>query len=173
MVAPQLTQPPSYAGTLDGKGLRFAVVIGRFNALIAERLLAGAQDVLLRHGVASDAIEVTWVPGAFEIPLAARRLARSGRYDALVCLGAVIRGSTPHFDYVAGQAARGIAQAAWDSDVPVAFGVLTCDTVDQALDRAGLKAGNKGCDAALVALEMARLWQVLPKAAAAAKTRGS
>ena len=147
------------------------IVVARFNALVAGRLLEGALDTLHRHGVAADAIDVAWVPGAFEIPLVAKRLALSGRYDALICLGAVIRGATPHFDYVAGQAAAGVAQVALTTQVPVAFGVLTCDNVEQALDRAGLKAGNKGADAALTALEMAQLGRLLPPVAAESQQR--
>jgi 6,7-dimethyl-8-ribityllumazine synthase len=151
-----------FEGSLVGSGLRVALVCGRFNAFITDRLLDGARDGLRRHGVANDP-DVAWVPGAFEMPLVARRLAQSGRYDAVICLGAVIRGSTPHFDHVASQAASGIARASLDADLPVVFGVLTTDTIEQAVERAGTKAGNKGYDAAVTAIEMAQLLKVLPK----------
>lgn len=151
-----------YEGSLSGDGLRIAIVAGRFNDLITERLLSGARDGLLRHGVAEDAIDLAWVPGSFEVPLAARRLACSGRYDAVICLGAVIRGATAHFDFVAGQAASGVARAALDSDVPVIFGILTTESIDQAIERAGAKAGNKGYEAAQSAIEMANLLRHLP-----------
>ena len=137
---------------------RFVLVAGRFNGFVVEALVNGARDALVRHGVAEDAIDLVRVPGAWEIPLAARRLAKSGNYAAVIALGAVIRGATPHFDYVAGEAAKGLAAAAHDSGVPVAFGVLTTDTIEQAIERAGTKAGNKGADAALAALEMANLY---------------
>ncbi len=142
-------------GVLDARGVRFAIVLGRFNSLIGERLLEGAIDCLDRHGADADAITVVRVPGAFEIPLVAARLAAHEQYDAVICLGAVIRGSTPHFEYVANEAAKGIAQAAMNSQKPVIFGVLTCDTIEQALERAGTKAGNKGWDAAMAAIETA------------------
>ncbi len=150
-----------FEGVLAGAGLRFAIVASRFNSFITERLLEGARDAFRRHGVEAP-VDIAWVPGTFEIPLVARRLARSGRYDAICCLGAVIRGGTPHFDYVAQQMSRGIAQASWDSDVPVIMGVLTTDSVEQAIERAGSKAGNKGFDAAVSAIEMARLCKSLP-----------
>ena len=152
-------------GKLTADGLKVAIVVSRFNAFVTEKLLDGAMDTLVRHGAAAGDVTVAWVPGAFEIPLVARRLAASGTHDAVLCLGAVIRGATPHFDYVAAQAASGIAQAAWDTGVPVAFGVLTTDTVDQAVERAGSKAGNKGSDAALTAMEMVQLMRGLPKEA--------
>ena len=136
---------------------RFAIVAGRFNGFVVEPLVAGARDVLVRHGVKDDAIELIRVPGAWEIALAANKVASSGKYAAVIALGAVIRGSTPHFDYVAGECAGGIARIALESGVPIAFGVLTTDTAEQAVDRAGGKAGNKGADAALVAIEMANL----------------
>ncbi|TVR56950.1 MAG: 6,7-dimethyl-8-ribityllumazine synthase [Spirochaetaceae bacterium] len=142
-------------GVLDARGVRFAIVLGRFNSLIGERLLEGAIDCLDRHGADADAITVVRVPGAFEIPLVAARLAAHEQYDAVICLGAVIRGSTPHFEYVANEAAKGIAHAALNSGKPVIFGVLTCDTIEQALERAGTKAGNKGWDAAMAAIETA------------------
>ena len=150
-------------GRLRGDGLRVAVVCSRFNDLVTERLLAGARDGLVRHGVDEGSITVVEVPGAFEVPLAALRLASSGEYDAVVCLGAVIRGATPHFDLVAGQCAAGVQRAQLDTGVPVIFGVLTTDTVEQALDRAGGKAGNKGFDAAVAAIDMADVVRQLPK----------
>jgi 6,7-dimethyl-8-ribityllumazine synthase len=151
-----------YEGRLLGAGLRIAVVVSRFNNFITERLLEGALDGLRRHGVERD-VDVAWVPGTFEMPLVARRLAASGNYDAVCCLGAVIRGGTPHFEYVATQVSRGVAQAAWDTDVPVIFGVLTTDTIEQAIERAGTKAGNKGFEAATAAIEMAQLTKSLPQ----------
>ena len=141
---------------------RFALVAARFNSLVVERLVAGALDALKRHGVADDAIDVVRVPGSYEIPPVAKRLAGSGKYAAVICLGAVIRGDTDHYDHVAGTAASGIAQAALATGVPVIFGVLTCDTLEQALNRAGAKAGNKGFDAALTAIEMTNLIHQLP-----------
>ena len=147
----------TYEGKLGGKGLRFALVVGRFNELISTRLYEGALDCLRRHDVADGDVDTAWVPGAFEMPLVAKRLATSGKYDAVVCLGAVIRGGTPHFDYVAGEAAKGIAKVSLDSGVPVVFGVLTTDTIEQAIERAGTKAGNKGFDAAVAAIEMVNL----------------
>lgn len=152
----------TYEGMLNGKGMKFGLIVGRFNELISSRLYEGALDCLRRHEVAEEDIDVAWVPGAFEMPLVAKRLAGSGAYDAVVCLGAVIRGSTPHFDYVAGEAAKGIAKVSLDSGVPVVFGVLTTDTIEQAVERAGTKAGNKGWSAAATALEMANLGRVLP-----------
>ncbi len=152
----------TYEGKLSGRGLRFGIVAGRFNEFISTRLLDGALDALRRHDVNDDDVEVAWVPGAFELPLIAQRLATSGRYDAVICLGAVIRGGTPHFDYVAAETAKGIAKVSLDSGVPVIFGVLTTDTVEQAVERAGTKAGNKGWAAAMSALEMANLLRELP-----------
>jgi 6,7-dimethyl-8-ribityllumazine synthase len=149
---------PEFSGAPRGQGRRCAVVVSRFNEVITQRLLDGALDALVRHGVAFDDVDVFWVPGAWELPAAARRVAGSERYDALVALGAVIRGDTPHFDYVAGEASRGLALASADFDVPIAFGVLTCDTMEQAEARAGGEHGNKGWDAALAALEMADLF---------------
>jgi 6,7-dimethyl-8-ribityllumazine synthase len=148
-------------GRLDGAGLRVGVVCARFNDLITERLLAGARDGLVRNGVDDDAVTVAWVPGSFEIPLVARTLAASGRFDAVICLGAVIRGATGHYEQVANQCAAGIARAALDSGVPVIFGVLTTDTIEQAIERAGTKAGNKGFEAALGAIETVRVLQQL------------
>lgn len=146
-----------YEGDLNASGLRFGIVVSRFNEFITGRLLAGAEDAIRRHGGNPDQVEVAWVPGAFEIPLVARAMASSGRFDAVVCLGAVIRGATAHFDYVAGEAAKGVAQVMMNTGVPVAFGVLTTDTIEQAIERAGSKAGNKGWEAAAAAIEMANL----------------
>jgi 6,7-dimethyl-8-ribityllumazine synthase len=159
---PGSKEPRFVTGTLVGTGMRFGVVAGRFNSFITDKLLEGALDAFARHGVELDRVDVAWVPGAFEIPLVARRMAKSGQYDAVVCLGAVIRGATPHFDHVANAAARGVAQAAWESDVPVIFGVLTVDTIEQAIERAGTKAGNKGFDAAVAAIETAQVLKKLP-----------
>jgi 6,7-dimethyl-8-ribityllumazine synthase len=144
-------------GDFDGQGLRFAIVAGRFNSFIVDHLVKGAVDALQRHGVEAKAIDLVQVPGAFEIPLAVQRLAAAKQYDALIALGCVIRGATPHFEYVAGECAKGIAAVALKFDLPVAFGVLTVDTLEQAVERAGTKAGNKGAEAALSALEMAGL----------------
>jgi 6,7-dimethyl-8-ribityllumazine synthase len=152
----------TFEGKLSGKGLKFALIVGRFNELISGQLLQGAQDNLRRHDVAETDVDVAWVPGAFEMPLIAERMARSGSYDAVICLGAVIRGGTPHWEYVAGEAAKGIAKVSLDTGVPVVFGVLTTDTIDQAIERAGTKAGNKGWAAATSALEMANLLRALP-----------
>jgi 6,7-dimethyl-8-ribityllumazine synthase len=142
---------------LTGHGRHIGIVVARFNEFISGKLLDGARDGLVRHEVAEDDIDVAWVPGSFEIPLVAQRMARSGRYDAVNCLGAVIRGATPHFDYVAAEVSKGIANVALATGVPVIFAVLTTDTIEQAIERAGTKAGNKGFDAALTALEMANL----------------
>lgn len=143
-----------FSGKLQGNEGRFGIVVGRFNESITRQLLAGARDCLVRHGVADDRIEAVWVPGAWEIPLAVRALARSGRFSAVIALGAVIRGATPHFDYVAGGVSSGVGSVALETGVPAIFGVLTTDSIEQALERAGTKAGNKGWDAALAALEM-------------------
>jgi 6,7-dimethyl-8-ribityllumazine synthase len=153
----------TYTGKLNGRGLRVALICARFNDLITERLLAGALDSLQRHDVDDDSITVAWVPGAFELPVVAKRLAASGDYDAIVCLGAVIRGATGHYEQVANHCAAGIARASLDTGVPVIFGVLTTDTIEQAIERAGAKAGNKGADAAASAIEMADLLRQLPK----------
>ena len=150
-------------GRLDGSGMRIALVCGRFNDLITERLLTGATDALVRHGVDAASISVVWVPGAFEVPLVARELAASGRYDAVVCLGAVIRGATGHYDQVANTTAAGVARASLDTGVPVIFGVLTTDTIEQALERAGTKAGNKGAESAVTAIEMVDLLRQIAK----------
>jgi len=155
--------PRQLQAKASGDGLRIGVAVARFNQSVTDRLLAGALEALVRHGVADDAIDVATVPGAFELPLCAQRLAVSGRYDALVCLGAVVRGQTPHFDYVAGEAARGVADVARRYDLPVAFGVLTTDTIEQALARAGGEHGNKGYEAAVTALEMVQVLRVVQK----------
>jgi 6,7-dimethyl-8-ribityllumazine synthase len=153
----------SYEASVDASRLRFAIVVGRFNHLISARLLEGCRDELLRRGANDDDLHVAWVPGAFEIPLAARTLAASGRYDAIIALGAVIRGGTPHFDYVCHGVTDGVREVMRDTSVPVAFGVLTVDDVAQALERAGGEHGNKGAEAALAAIEMARLCARLSK----------
>jgi 6,7-dimethyl-8-ribityllumazine synthase len=144
-------------GDLTGQGLKFAIVIGRFNELVTGHLLSGALDALRRHGVADDDVTVAWVPGSFEIPIAAKKLAETGQYGAVICLGAVIRGETDHYDHVAGSVTSGIAQVGLQTGVPIIFGILTTDTVEQALNRAGLKAGNNGHHAAVAAIEMASL----------------
>jgi len=148
-------------GSLEGAGLRIAVLLSRFNEMIGDRLLEGAVSALGRRGVRARDLLVVKVPGAFELPVVARRLAKSGRYDAIVCLGAVVRGETPHFEYVAGEASRGIARVSYETGVPVLFGVLTTDSVEQAMDRAGGRHGNKGVEAAEGAIEMARLLRAL------------
>ena len=154
-------QPKTIEGELLARDLRFAILASRFNEFVVEPLIRGALDAFRRHGVADKQIDIVRVPGAFDIPIVARKLALAQRYEALVALGCVIRGQTPHFDYVAGECAGGIARIALESGVPIAFGVLTTDTAEQAVDRAGGKAGNKGADAALVALEMANLMRRL------------
>lgn len=146
-----------YEGNLVVKELKFGIVVGRFNEFIGGKLLNGAIDALKRHGAEENDIEITWVPGAFEIPLVAKKLAASKKYDAVICLGAVIRGSTPHFDYVSSEVTKGIANVSLETGVPVIFGVLTTDTIEQAIERAGTKSGNKGYDAAVTAIEMANL----------------
>ncbi len=144
-------------GKLTAKGKKFGVVISRFNDLISSQLLLGAQDCLVRHECKQDDITVAWVPGSFEIPLVAKKMANSKNYDAVICLGAVIRGGTPHFDYIASEVSKGVAQVGLEAGLPVIFGIITADTIEQALERAGTKAGNKGWDAALSAIEMANL----------------
>lgn len=153
--------PKYFEGNLDAKGLKFGILVSRFNSFIGDRLLEGALDALLRHGAEDGDISVARVPGAFEIPLAAKKMAETGRYDAIICLGAVIRGSTPHFDYVAAEVSKGIANVSLDSGVPIAFGVLTTDSIEQAIERAGTKAGNKGFDAAMTAMETVNLFKGL------------
>jgi len=150
-------------GELQAKGLKFGVVVSRFNEFINSKLLEGAEDALVRHWAKDEDIDVVRVPGAFEIPLVAKRLAETGRYDSVICLGAVIRGATPHFDYVASEVSKGIAQAMLETGVPIAFGVVTTDTIEQAVERAGSKSGNKGWDAAMSAIEMAQVMKKLLK----------
>lgn len=146
-----------YEGSLVGKGLKFGIVVSRFNEFITNKLLSGAQDALLRHEVADADIETAWVPGAFEIPVIARKMASGGKYNAVICLGAVIRGSTPHFEYVSAEVSKGVARVSLETGVPVTYGVITADTLEQAIERAGSKAGNRGFDAAVDAIEMANL----------------
>ena len=146
-----------FEGMLLGKGLKFGMVISRFNEFITNKLLDGAQDALLRHGVNEGDIDIAWVPGAFEIPLAAQKLTQTKRYDAVICLGAVIRGATPHFEYIAAEVAKGIAKIGLEAGLPVSYGIITADSLEQAIERAGTKAGNKGFDAAMDAIEMANL----------------
>ena len=150
-----------YVGKLLGEGLKFGVVVARFNDFITSRLLEGAQDALSRHGVREEDIDIAWTPGSFEIPLIAKKMAESGRYDAVVCLGAVIRGGTPHFDYIAAEVSKGIAKVGLDTGLPVILGVVTADTLEQAIERAGTKAGNYGSQAALHAIEMANLGKAI------------
>lgn len=144
-------------GNFNAEKLRFGIIVGRFNEFIGSKLLSGAVDALARHGAKDEQMETVWVPGAFEIPMLAKRMAKSGKYDAVICLGAVIRGNTPHFDLVAAEVAKGIASVSLDTLVPVSFGILTTDNIEQAIERAGTKAGNKGFDAAMTAIEMANL----------------
>jgi len=146
-----------YEGTLLGEGLKFGLVISRFNDFITRRLLEGAQDALLRHGVSQKNIDIAWVPGSFEMPLIAKKLAETKRYDAVICLGAVIRGGTPHFEYIASEVTKGIAKVGLETGLPVIYGVITADTLEQAIERAGTKEGNKGFEAAVNAIEMANL----------------
>lgn len=150
-----------YEGYLISKGLKYGVVVGRFNEFISGKLLSGALDAFKRHGAEDSDVEVAWVPGAFEIPLIAQKMAESGKYDAVITLGAVIRGSTPHFDYVCSEAAKGVSAVALKTGVPTIFGVLTTDSIEQAVERAGTKAGNKGWEAAVTAIEMANLTRSL------------
>jgi len=144
-----------YEGRLISEGLKYGIIVGRFNEFIGDKLLGGALDALKRHGVEENEIEIAWVPGAFEIPIIARKMVKTNKYDAIICLGAIIRGSTPHFDYVSSEVTKGIASVSLETEVPVIFGVLTTDTIEQAIERAGTKAGNKGYDAAVTAIEMA------------------
>ena len=148
-------------GELQAKGLKFAIVVSRFNDFITSKLLDGAKDALLRHGAKEEDIDIARVPGSFEIPLIARKLASKGTYNAVICLGTVIRGATPHFEYVAAEVSKGVAAASMETGVPIAFGVITSDTIEQAVERAGTKSGNKGWDAALTAIEMAQLLKKL------------
>jgi 6,7-dimethyl-8-ribityllumazine synthase len=146
-----------YEGSLVGKGLKFGIVVSRFNEFITNKLLSGAQDALKRHDVAEEDVDIAWVPGAFEIPVVARKMAQSNKYNAVICLGAVVRGSTPHFEYVASEVSKGIAKIGLETGLPVTYGVVTADTLEQAIERAGTKAGNRGFDAAVDAIEMANL----------------
>ncbi|MEW9501790.1 6,7-dimethyl-8-ribityllumazine synthase [Jeotgalibacillus marinus] len=148
-----------YEGHLVGTDLKIAIVVGRFNEFITSKLLGGAEDALKRHGVNDEDVSIAWVPGVFEIPVVAQRLAKSGKYDAVITLGTVIRGATPHFEYVSGEVAKGVANIALNEGLPVIFGVLTTDTIEQAIERAGTKAGNKGWEAATAAIEMASLFK--------------
>jgi 6,7-dimethyl-8-ribityllumazine synthase len=159
------------AGKLDASGMRFGIVVARFNDVVATRLLEGAIDILVRHGADDADITVAWVPGSFEIPLAAQELAAAGNVDAVVCLGVVIRGETPHFDFVAGEASKGVGGVALATRVPTTFGVLTAETMEQAVDRAGGKHGNKGADAALAAVEMVSLLRILRGSGSGSKAR--
>ncbi|MCF7926647.1 MAG: 6,7-dimethyl-8-ribityllumazine synthase [Candidatus Izimaplasma sp.] len=151
----------TFEGKLSAEGLKFNIIVGRFNEFIGSKLLEGAKDALIRHGANETDIDVTWVPGAFEIPLVAKKLATKNSYDSIICLGAVIRGATPHFDYVSNEVTKGVANVSLESGLPVVFGVLTTDTIEQAIERAGTKAGNKGFDAALTGIEMANLLKQL------------
>jgi 6,7-dimethyl-8-ribityllumazine synthase len=153
--------PKFYDAKLIAEGKKFALVVSRFNDFITEKLLSGALDALIRSGAADEDIEVVRVPGAFEIPLVAKKMAKTNRFDAVICLGAVIRGSTPHFDYVSAEVSKGIAMVGMESEVPVIFGVITTDTIEQAIERAGTKAGNKGWNAAIAAVEMANLFKII------------
>lgn len=148
----------TYSANLYSQGKKYAIIVGRFNEFIGSKLLSGAIDALKRHGVKEEEIEIAWVPGAFEIPLAAKKFALSKKYDAVICLGAVIRGATSHFEYVAGEVAKGIAQASLETGLPIIFGVLTTENLEQAIERAGVKSGNKGFDAAITAIEMVNLF---------------
>ena len=152
-----------YEGTLIGTGLKIGIVVSRFNEFITSKLLSGAIDTLGRHGVNNDDIEIAWVPGSFEIPIAADKMASSKKYDAVICLGALIRGATPHFDYIAAEASKGIAQVGMKTGVPTIFGVITTENIEQAIERAGTKSGNKGSDAAISAIEMANLFKEMEK----------
>ena len=147
----------TFEGKLIAEGLRFGIIVGRFNEFIGGKLLSGALDAISRHGGSDDDVDLVWVPGAFEIPVVAKKMAKSGKYDAIICLGAVIRGATPHFDMVAGEVTKGIALVGLETGLPVIFGVLTTDSIEQAIERAGTKGGNKGFDAAVTAIEMANL----------------
>jgi len=150
-----------YEGQLNSSDLKFGIIVGRFNEFIGSKLLDGAIDAIIRHGGKEGNIDIIWVPGAFEIPIVAQKVAKTEKYDAIICLGAVIRGSTPHFDYVASEVAKGVAQVGLKLEVPIVFGVLTTDTIEQAIERAGTKAGNKGFDAAVTAIEMVNLFETL------------
>ena len=150
-----------YEGKLIGKDLKIGIINSRFNEFLTSKLLSGAEDCLLRHDVSPENIEIVWVPGAFEIPLVAQKMAKSGKYDAIICLGCVIRGATSHYDYVCSEVSKGIAKVSLDSELPVIFGIVTTENIEQAIERAGTKAGNKGYDCAMNALEMANLFKSL------------
>lgn len=150
-----------YEGNLTAKGKKFAIVASRFNEFIVNKLVSGAEDAFIRHGVSNDDISLVWVPGAFEIPLTAQKLAKSGKYDAVVCLGTVIRGATSHYDYVCNEVSKGIASVSLNTDIPVIFGIVTTENIEQAIERAGTKAGNKGFDAAVSAIEMVNLFDII------------
>ncbi len=150
-----------YEGKLLAQGKKYFIIVSRFNEFISHQLLEGAKDALLRHGASEADVEMAWVPGAFEIPYVAKKVAEMGKYSAVICLGAIIRGGTPHFEYVASESAKGVAQVAMESGTPVVYGILTTDTIEQAVERAGTKAGNKGYDAAVTAIEMANLYEAL------------
>jgi len=157
--------PKTYEGKLTAEGLNFAIVVSRFNEFITRRLLGGAMDALQRHGADESQVEVAWTPGSFEIPPVAQRLAQTGKYDAVICLGTIIRGATPHFQYVASETAKGIAHVSIQTGVPIIYGIVTADTIEQAVERAGTKSGNRGFDAAVSAMEMANLMRELPRKA--------
>jgi 6,7-dimethyl-8-ribityllumazine synthase len=150
-----------FEGNLNAKGLKFGIVVGRFNEFISSKLLGGAMDALKRHEANDNDIDVVWAPGSYEIPLLAKKMAKSGKYNAVICLGAVIRGATPHFDFVANEVAKGVATVGLETEIPVIFGVLTTDSIEQAIERAGTKSGNKGFDAGMAAIEMANLMKTL------------
>lgn len=150
-----------YEGTLDAKGLKFGLVISRFNNFFTDKLVEGAVDCLVRHGATEANLELTYVPGSFEIPMVAARLIKSGKYDAIICLGAIIRGDTPHFDFIASEASKGIAKLGMKGDIPVIYGLITADTLEQAIERSGTKAGNKGWDAAETAIEMVNIYRAI------------
>ena len=150
-----------FSGKLIGSGLKVGIVVSRWNDFMGGRLLEGAKDALIRHEVAADDIDVAWVPGSFEVPLAVMKMAESGRYDGVIALGVLIRGATPHFDYIASEATKGVAQASWQHGVPVGYGIITTDTLEQAIERAGSKAGNKGVEAAMSVIEMANLLKAI------------
>ena len=159
MDALTITMPNLYEGNLIGTGLKIGITVSRFNSFITTRLLDGALDALKRHDVNLDDLDIFWTPGSFEIPATAKRLAETKRYDAIVCIGAVIRGATPHFDFIANESAKGIAQVSFNTGIPVIYGVITTDTIEQAIERAGTKVGNKGAEAAVAAIEMANLYK--------------
>jgi 6,7-dimethyl-8-ribityllumazine synthase len=173
-IMPEQLQPNRIRGDWNAEGLRFGIIVSRFNSFVTERLLAGGLDSLARAGATSDQVDVVHVPGSFEIPLTAKRMGLTGRYDAIICIGCILRGDTQHYEYICTEAARGIQLAQIDTGVPMVFCVLTCDTLDQAIDRAGVKSGNKGADAGLAAVEIARVLRKLgPAPAPAAKAKAA